>query len=139
MCDRRIFIVEQEPGQGLALEAELASSRFDNLEWFTNGEELVQFCAKHLGERPEAVIIDGSKNLQAALSLTRKLKALLPNVIVVVISQGRRMTESLKALAAGATNCLRKTDPSYMEELVEILRYWLEDFLPRVERLEARI
>ena len=136
MCDKQILVLCDNDTCRLDLMARM-NSRFSRLECFGDDLEILEWCRQHMETPPAAVIVHATS--EAGYQTAAQIKEILPDIIILVITNGRKMTEGLKSLAAGAKDFVARNDPNFIVELGNALEYWIEEFMPRSDDLTARV
>jgi two-component system chemotaxis response regulator CheY len=87
----------------------------------TNGEEAI---AAYQKEKPALVLLDISMPLMNGLETLKKLRTIDPDVVVVMLTSMVNRQSIDEALAAGASNYIRKDTPK--EEIAKAIKETVE-------------
>ncbi len=128
----RVLIADDHPLFRMGLRYALAAQGFEVVAEAADGKEALELCRLH---RPQAVLMDVKMPNLDGIEACKRLKAALPETLVVMLTTFEEPAIVQAAKVAGATGYLSKeTDPV---ELAKALRRIVErperNWLPRVE------
>ena len=128
----RVLIADDHPLFRMGLRYALAAQGFEVVAEAADGKEALELCCLH---RPQAVLMDVKMPNLDGIEACKRLKAALPETLVVMLTTFEEPAIVQAAKVAGATGYLSKeTDPV---ELAKALRRIVErperNWLPRVE------
>lgn len=106
MEEFRIFIVEDDPWYGEILEYHLSLNPDYRVFRFSSGKE----CLDNLKKRPDLITIDYGLPDLNGYQLYNKIKSVIPDVPVVVISAQEDVSVAVNLLKEGAFDYLLKDD-----------------------------
>lgn len=101
-----IFIVEDEPFYGGLLRHHLAANPDHQVHLFTNGKE----CLEHLHLAPDMVTLDYSLPDGNGMDLFKRIRGLLPQLPVIVVSGQEDVSAAIQLLRAGANDYFVKDE-----------------------------
>ncbi|WP_225444080.1 sigma-54-dependent transcriptional regulator [Echinicola arenosa] len=102
----QIFIVEDDPWYGQILEYHLGLNPDYQVKRFETGKELI----KHLHLKPDLITLDFSLPDMEGDDLFKKIRDVLPDLPVIVISSQENIAIAVKMLKMGASDYLLKDD-----------------------------
>lgn len=108
----RMLIVDNDPMQARVLTRALRSRRFEVVS--VRGRAAAINAAKIV--QPDFVVLEQHLDGDSGLALIRPLKALNPDVAVLVLTAGASIPAAVDAIKLGACNYLAK--PAYAEEIL---------------------
>jgi DNA-binding NarL/FixJ family response regulator len=128
----RVLIADDHPLFRMGLRYALAAQGFEVVAEAADGKEALELCRLH---RPQAVLMDVKMPNLDGIEACKRLKAALPETLVVMLTTFEEPAIVQAAKMAGATGYLSKeTNPV---ELAKALRRIVErperNWLPRVE------
>lgn len=91
----------------------------------TNGEEAIAIFQQ---QKPDVVLLDISMPLMNGLETLKKLKAIDPEGVFIMLTSMVNRQSIDEALALGAANYIRKDNPK--EEIAQAIRETLEERFP---------
>jgi two-component system chemotaxis response regulator CheY len=91
----------------------------------TNGEEAITVFQQ---QKPDVVLLDISMPLMNGLEALKKLKAIDPESVIIMLTSMVNRQSIDEALAHGAANYIRKDNPK--EEITQAIRETLEERFP---------
>lgn len=110
---RNIVVVEDDEMFSMFLTHYLRNNMGDiNVNVCASGEEGVQTI---LATEPDAVILDYYLDDMTGLEILRKVKAQLPNLIVIVLSAQKKIDTAVELLKEGANAYISKSPDSALE------------------------
>lgn len=118
---RKIFIVEDDALQGQLLNDRLLRDVAHDVTVFSTGEE----CLRHLGDKPEIIVIDYNLNSQVkdaatGLEITGIIKKNHPDIHVIMLSSQERYSVALQSIQKGAEQYVVK-DETAIEKVVRLV------------------
>lgn len=102
----RIFVVDDDPWYGEILSYHLSLNPDYQVSRFSSGKE----CLQALSQRPHLITIDYSMPDMDGASLLTQIKALMPQLPVIVISGQEDVATAIEMLKKGASDYLTKDD-----------------------------
>lgn len=102
----RIFIVDDDPWYGEILAYHLSLNPDNQVTRFESGKE----CLAHLNEKPHLITIDYSMPDINGAELFKQIKAVQPDVPVIVISGQENVSTAIEMLKLGVSDYLVKDD-----------------------------
>jgi two-component system, chemotaxis family, chemotaxis protein CheY len=91
----------------------------------TNGQEAIELFQQ---QKPDVVLLDISMPLMNGLETLKKLKAIDPEGVFIMLTSMVNRQSIDEALALGAANYIRKDNPK--EEIAQAIRETLEERFP---------
>ena len=91
----------------------------------TNGEEAITIFQQ---QKPDLVLLDISMPLMNGLETLKKLKAMVPESTVIMLTSMVNRQSIDEALALGAANYIRKDNPK--EEIAQAIKETIEERFP---------
>lgn len=98
-----------------ALIKQMCSEAGDDVREAANSEALMEICGQ---QRPDCIVLDESLGGGECSSLLRQIKALLPEVRVVLLSWEVDDWFQNAARSAGAWKCINKEDLRLVREAI---------------------
>ena len=117
MSDHVIFIVEDDPIFGKILEHNLKQNEDFSVFRYTTGKE----CIANLHRKPFAMTLDYSLPDMNGREILHKVKSILPDVEVVMISGQEDITTAITLLKEGAYDYIVKKDIDIRNRLWNLL------------------
>lgn len=102
----KIFIVEDDPWYGEILEYHLSLNPDYQVEKFTSGSD----CLKNLQQRPNLITLDYTMPDMNGSELFKKIRQVLPDVPVIMISAQKNVGVAVDMLKLGISDYLVKND-----------------------------
>jgi len=99
-----IFVVDDDEYCTQMYQQHLHNLGFKNVLTFTSGEE----CIQNLGQKPEIIFLDHIMNPDSGLVVLQKIKAINPNIYVVILSSQKTIEVAIESLKLGAFDYIIK-------------------------------
>jgi DNA-binding NtrC family response regulator len=102
----KIFIVEDNIFYANLLKNEIVNNRLGDVESFSSGE----YFMKNLFKMPDIVLLDHNLGSMEVVDILKKIKAVNPNIQVILLSAQEKMRIAITSLKYGAYDYVEKNE-----------------------------
>ena len=100
----KIFVVEDDKFYADLLQNEITKEKLGSVELFTSGELFLD----NIYKRPDIVILDHHLGSMEGIDVLKKIKAVNPNIQVILLSAQEQLNVAITSLKYGAFDYIEK-------------------------------
>ena len=101
-----IFIVEDDAFYANLLKNEIVTNKLGEVTCFSSGETFLE----NLYKMPDLVLLDYNLGSMQGVDILKKIKAINPNIQVILLSAQEKMRVAITSLKYGAYDYVEKND-----------------------------